>query len=132
MVITFIKSILLTSALIISLGALAQDGATSAIDSRYIGVWKGAWLEGMSSGKVILDMAESSGQFSFTALPRFGNDPAPISKIKHSETQLGFLTAGADGRVMRFDLKPSSDYKKLKGKAYYDGLHMEVQFTRMQ
>ena len=31
---------------------------------------------------------------------------------------------------MRFDLKPSSDYKKLKGNAHYDGLHMELEFMR--
>ena len=127
-----IISSLLNVALMFSLGTLAQDNAVTTVDSHYVGVWKGKWLEGMSSGSAILDLAESSGQFSFTALPPFGTDPAPINKIKGSDKQLEFQTVGADGRVMRFNLKPSGDYKKLKGKAYYDGLHMEIEFTRTQ
>ena len=116
--------------LMFSLGTLAQDKAVTAVDSHYVGVWKGKWLQGMSGGNAILDLAESGGQLSFTALPPFGTDPAPINKIKSSDKQLEFLAIGADGHVMRFDLKPSGDYKKLEGKAYYDGLHMEIEFTR--
>ena len=123
-------SSLLIMGLMFSLSVLAQDNAVTTVDPRYVGVWKGKWLEGMSSGNAILDLAESSGQFSFTALPPFGTDPAPINKIKASDKQLEFQTVGADGRVMRFDLKPSGDYKKLKGRAYYDGLHMEIEFAR--
>ena len=130
MIIKYIISNLLIIVLMFSLGAFAQDNTVTTVDSRYIGVWKGKWLEGMSGGSAILDLAESSGQFSFTALPPFGADPAPINKIKGSDKQLEFQTVGADGRMMRFDLKPSGDYKKLKGRAYYNGLHMEIEFTR--
>lgn len=128
----FIEGVLLAVTLLLSAAVLAQDGVTPAVESRYIGIWKGNWLEGMSSGAVTLDLAENGGQFSFSGLPAFGAEPAPISKINSSGKQLGFQTVGADGRVMRFELKPFADYKKLKGKAYYEGLHMEVEFSRVQ
>jgi hypothetical protein len=126
MIINYFKSILFASALVFSSTAFGDD----SVDSRYIGVWKGSWLEGMSSGKATLDIVQGSGALAVTALPWFGVEPAPLKSIKSSEKSLGFQTVGADGRVMRFDLKPSSDYKKLKGKAYYDGLHMELELTR--
>lgn len=124
------QSVLLGIGLLFSAGVIAQDSATPAVESRYTGVWKGNWLEGMSSGRITLEIAENGGQLSFSGRPAFGTDPVSISKIKHSDQQFGFQTAGADGGVMRFDLKPSADYKKLKGKAYYQELHMEVEINR--
>jgi hypothetical protein len=123
---SYFKSVLFVLALVFPATSFSQNG----IDSRYVGVWKGSWLEGMSSGKATLNIAESSGLLSFTAIPTFGVEPAPLKNIKGSEKSLGFQAIGADGRVMRFDLKPSSEYKKLKGKAHYDGLHMELELTR--
>ncbi len=127
-----IKSILCASVLAVSLIGFTQDGAASELDSRYIRTWNGTWLSGMTSGKAILNVSEIGGQFSLTAIPSFGSDPAPISKIKSSEKQLEFQTVGADGRVMRVELKLSGDQGKLKGKAYYEGLHMEVELSRAQ
>jgi hypothetical protein len=109
----------------------AVDNDSTVVDARYIGTWAGNWLEGMSSGKATLQVKETSGELMFTALPSFGTQPTPITKMVGSEKRLGFQTVGADGRVMRFDLKPSGDYEKLKGKAYYDSLHMEVELTRI-
>jgi hypothetical protein len=126
MIIRYLKSILFVLAVVLPATVSSQD----SVDSRYIGVWKGNWLEGMSSGKAFLAFGQSGGQLSFTALPWFGIEPAPLKGIKGSEKSLAFQTIGADGRVMRFDLKPSNEYKKLKGKAHYDGLHMELEFTR--
>jgi hypothetical protein len=105
----YFKSVLFALALVYPATSFSQDG----VDSRYIGVWKGNWLEGMSSGKATLNISESSGLLSFTALPSFGVEPAPLKSIKGSEKSLGFQAIGADGRVMRFDLKPSSEYKTL-------------------
>ena len=110
--------------------ANAADGDLSAIDSRFLGSWKGSWLEGMSSGKVTLEVRELSADLSFTARPAFGTQSAAIAKIVGNEKQLGFQMVGADGHVMRFDLKPSKDYQKLKGKAFYDNLHMELELSR--
>ncbi len=126
------ESVLLPIALLFSAGVDAQDGGTPAVEAQYIGVWKGNWLEGMSSGGVTLEIAENGGQLSFSGRPAFGTEPEPISKIKHSDQQLGFQTTGADGGAMRFELKPTADYQKLKGKAYYQGLHMEVEINRVQ
>lgn len=115
-----------------SAAVIAADESTSTtnLDGRYVGVWEGAWLEGMSSGKVKLEITESGGQLSFTSLPNFGVTPASVRKLTGNEKRLGFETAGADGRTMRFELKPSSDNKQLKGKAYYDGLHMELDLAK--
>lgn len=110
--------------------AFGADEIFSGVDHRFLGTWQGNWLEGMSSGKIKLDVKDGAGELSFTALPSFGMQPAAISKITGTEKRLGFYTAGADGRVMRFDLKPSEDFKKLKGKAYYETLHMELELTR--
>ncbi len=126
MTINYFKSILFVLALVVPTTVSSQD----SVDSRYIGVWKGNWLEGMSSGKGSLAIGQNGGQLSFTALSWFGDEPVPLKGITGSEKSLGFQTIGADGRVMRFDLKPSNDYKKLKGKAHYDGLHMELELTR--
>jgi hypothetical protein len=110
--------------------AFGADEGLSGIDPRFFGTWQGNWLEGMSSGKVTLAIKEGAGELSFTALPSFGAQSAAIGKITGDSKRLGFHTAGADGRVMRFDLKPSEDFKKLKGKAYYETLHMELELAR--
>ena len=110
--------------------AVGADEVSSIVDARFLGTWQGNWLEGMSSGKIKLEVKEGAGELSFSALPSFGTQPAAISKISGTEKRLGFYTAGADARVMRFDLKPSEDFKKLKGKAYYETLHMELELTR--
>lgn len=107
-----------------------ENTSTTNLNSRYVGTWQGTWLEGMSSGKAKLEITEFSGQLSFTALPNFGAAPANLRKLAGNEKHFAFETAGADGRTMRFELKPSSDGKQLKGKAYYDSLHMEVEFAK--
>lgn len=126
----YIKCILLFYGVMNFLAATAQDSAAPAVDTRYIGNWNGTWVEGMSSGNATLSITENGGQFAFTALPAFGRDPAAINKIKGTAGQLSFHVIGADGRVMRFELMPLSEFKKLKGKAHYDGLHMEVELFR--
>jgi hypothetical protein len=127
----FIKCILFTLSLIVPLVASGADGDSRDIDSRYIGTWNGHWLEGMSSGKILLEVKENGGELSFTALPSFGANSAAIGKVMGNEQRLTFHTAGADGRTMRFDLKPSGDFKKLRGKAHYESLHMELELTRL-
>ena len=111
--------------------AFGADEVSSTIDLRFFATWQGNWLEGMSSGKIVLEIKEGSGELSFTALPSFGAHPATVNKIIGNNKRLGFHTAGADGRTMRFDLKPSEDFKKLKGKAYYETLHMELELIRV-
>ena len=111
--------------------AVSAETALSAIDTRFFGTWKGSWLEGMSSGKIILEIKDEGGELSFTARPSFGAQPATINKITANDKRLGFHTAGADGRTMRFDLKPSDDFKKLKGNAFYETLHMELELIRV-
>ena len=110
--------------------AFGADEVSSIVDARFFGTWQGNWLDGMSSGKIKLVVKEEAGELSFTALPSFGTQSATISKISGTDKRLAFYTAGADGRVMRFDLKPGEDFKKLKGKAYYETLHMELELTR--
>lgn len=124
-----IKCTFLNVFLLIFSLANAADGDHSVIDSHFLGSWKGTWLEGMNSGKVTLEVRESSGELSFTTRPAFGTQSTPIAKIVGNEKQLRFQTVGADGHVVRFDLKPSKDYQKLKGKAYYDSLHMEMELS---
>ena len=111
--------------------ANATDDDHAGLDARFAGVWEGSWLEGMSSGKATLTFKDESGELTFTNRPAFGARPASITKITRTEKQLRFQTVGADGYVMRFDLKPSKDYQKLKGKAYYDSLHMELELSRV-
>ena len=125
-----IKSILYFLCLLAPQLGMGADGNAFAIDSRYLGTWKGTWLEGMSSGKIVLELNETAGELSFTALPSFGIQPVGISKVAGDGQCLVFHTTGANGRAMRFDLKPSGDFKKLKGKAHYETLHMELELTR--
>jgi hypothetical protein len=110
--------------------ANAADDDQAGLDARFAGVWEGSWLEGMSSGKATLTLKDESGELTFTNRPAFGALPASITKITRTEKQLRFQTVGVDSHVMRFDLKPSKDYQKLKGKAYYDSLHMELELSR--
>ena len=109
----------------------AADDNHASLDTRFLGTWEGSWLEGMSSGKATLELKDGNGELTFTTRPAFGTQPVSITKINGNEKQLGFQTIGADGHVMRFDLKPSKDYQKLKGKAYYDSLHMELELSRV-
>lgn len=125
-----IKSILFFAMLLIPALSSGADEQAINVDSRYLGSWNGTWLEGMSSGKVALEIRETGGQLSLSPLPNFGAQPAAIAKVVGNENRVGFQTAGADGRSMRFDLKPSGDFKKLTGKAHYDGLHMELELKR--
>ena len=110
--------------------AADESAPVTALDSRYAGVWQGTWLEGMSSGKAKLEITQSGGQLSFTSLPNFGVAPASLRKLTANEQRLSFETAGADGRTIRFELKPSGDHQRLQGKAYYDGLRMELDLSK--
>jgi hypothetical protein len=125
-----LKCILACFGLLLALNSAAGDEAASTIDSRYIGTWNGNWLEGMSSGKIRLEIKEAGGDLSFTALPSFGIQPTQLRKVTSDDKRLAFLTTGADGKTMRFELKPSEDFKILKGKAHYESLHMELELTR--
>ena len=107
------------------------DDNHAGLDARFLGTWEGSWLEGMSSGKATLELKDGNGELTFTARPAFGTQAVSITKITGNEKQLGFQTIGPDGHVMRFDLKPSKDYQKLKGKAFYDNLHMELELSRV-
>ena len=126
-----LKYILSCLGLLLALNAAAGEQASNTVDSRYIGTWSGNWLEGMSSGKILVEIKDGGGELSFTALPSFGAPPAQIRKVAGDDKRLGFHTAGADGRTMRFELKPTSDFMKLKGKAFYESLHMELELTRL-
>jgi hypothetical protein len=126
----FFKCTLFALAVIAFSPSIAADSDRPMIDSRFIGTWKGSWLEGMSSGKVTLEVGESRGDLSLTTRPAFGTQAVAIAKIVGVEKQLGFYATGADGHAMRFNLTPDKDYKTLKGKAYFDGLHMELDLTR--
>lgn len=126
------KYLLICTGLLLALSSAAGDDVNATVDSRYLGTWNGNWLEGMSSGKIRLEIKESGGEISFTALPSFGVQPATLRKVAGDAKRLGFHTAGADGRTMRFDLKPSVDFKTLKGKAHYESLHMELDLVRAQ
>lgn len=108
----------------------AADDNHASLDARFWGTWEGSWLEGMSSGKATLELKDGNSELTFTTRPAFGTQPVSITKINGNEKQLGFHTVGADGHVMRFDLKPSKDYQKLKGKAFYDNLHLELELSR--
>jgi hypothetical protein len=125
-----LKCILACFGLLLALNSAAADDVPSTIDSRYIGTWSGNWLEGMSSGKIRVEIKEAGGELSFAALPSFGVQPAQLRKVAGDDKRLAFLTTGADGKTMRFDLKPSGDFKILKGKAHYESLHMELELTR--
>lgn len=107
----------------------AADDDHAGLDARFWGTWEGSWLEGMSSGKATLELKDGNSELTFTTRPAFGTQPVSITKIIGNEKQLGFQTIGADGHIVRFDLKPSKDYQKLKGKAYYDSLHMEMELS---
>ncbi len=117
--------------LLLALNSTAGDEIGSAVDSRYLGAWRGNWLEGMSSGKIRVEITEGGGELWFIALPSFGSLPAQIRKVAGDDKRLGFYTAGADGKTMRFELKPSGDFKTLKGKAHYESLHMELELARV-
>ena len=125
-----IKCIFYSIFLLVSFHIVAADTENLANDSRYVGSWKGTWLEGMSSGKVSLEITRTGGEFSFTARPNFGTQPASIAKMVTREKQLAFVVSGEDGQPIRFELKPSDEFKKLKGKAYYDNLHLELELLR--
>ena len=125
-----IKCLFYSIFLLASFHTLAADPESLANDSRYVGAWKGTWLEGMSSGKVSLEITRTGGEFSFTARPNFGTQPASITKMVNSEKQFAFVVSGEDGQAIRFELKPSDEFEKLKGKAYYDNLHLELELLR--
>ncbi len=125
-----LKCILACFGLLVALNSTAGDHGTAALDSRYIGTWSGNWLEGMSSGKIRVEIKEAGGELSFAALPSFGVQPAQLRKVTSDDKSLAFFTTGADGKTMRFELKPSGDFNILKGKAHYESLHMELELTR--
>jgi hypothetical protein len=127
----FLQCLLPFFGLLLALNSTAGDEASAAVDSRYLGTWSGNWLEGMSSGKIRLEIKEGGGELLFTALPSFGVQPARLRKIAGDDKHLGFFTAGADGKTMRFELKPSADFKMLKGKVHYESLHMELELARV-
>jgi hypothetical protein len=110
----------------------AQQADQSA--DRLAGKWQGSWLEGMSTGKVFLELAPGAGQskIELTGFPKFGPGKAPVRDVVAQGETLKFVTVRADGEKVTFDLKLNDAGSKMKGKARYEGSRMEVELVRSE
>jgi hypothetical protein len=109
-----------------------QAQETAKLD-RFAGKWQGSWLEGMSSGKVFLDLGASAGQeakIELTSFPKFGPGVAPVRDIAAENETLKFSTPRSDGKEIKFELTLNQAGNKLKGKARYEGSRVEVELAR--
>jgi hypothetical protein len=102
--------------------AFAQDAATA-------GVWEGPWYRGMTSGKVKIDLRQSSGTIQFTNLDGFGTEMRPLDASLDSGV-LKLRAEGEKGGPLTANLKLNEAGTEMKGLGKFDGFPLRFEVKR--
>ena len=93
------------------------------------GVWEGPWYRGMTSGKVKMDLRQTSGTIQFTNLDGFGTEVRPLEASLDSGA-VKLRAEGEKGGPLTANLKPNEAGTEMKGLGKFDGFPLRFEMKR--
>ena len=93
------------------------------------GVWEGPWYRGMTSGKVKIDLGQSSGTIQFTNLDGFGTEMRPVDASLDSGV-VKLRAEGDKGGPLTANLKLNETGTEMKGLGKFDGFPLRFEVKR--
>lgn len=101
-----------------------------AVDGELVGVWKGRWYLGMTSGTAILTLGTAESTLEMTNNEKFGTAPVPLADVAVDKRALNFRAIGEDGLPLVAKLPLSNDNTGLRGYARYGGFRLLLDVAR--
>jgi len=109
--------------------ALAAHCPAVAQDAAMTGVWEGPWYRGMTSGKVKMDLRQSSGTIQFTNLDGFGTEVRPL-EASFDSGAVKLRAEGEKGGPLTASLKLNEAATEMKGLGKFDGFPLRFEMKR--
>jgi hypothetical protein len=111
--------------------ALAAHRHTFADDAALAGVWEGPWYRGMTSGKVKIDLRQSTPSVQFTNLDGFGTQARPLQASLDGGVVI-LRSDGDKGGPLTANLKMNDARTEMKGLGKYDGFPLRFEVKRVE
>ncbi len=102
-----------------------------ALEEELLGVWKGRWHLGMSSGSAILTLRDAGSTLEMTNNEEFGASPVILTAVESIQRSLAFRAIGADGVAFVAKLPLSNDRTGLRGYARYGAVRVLLDVVRI-
>lgn len=97
------------------------------------GKWRGAWHRGMTSGRMILEVAaDGRATVALTHLETFGQSPAALAEARAGDATFEFSARGASGSEFSARAELAAAGKVLRGSARYEGLPLKFELHRQE
>ena len=118
-----------TAMTLAALVAIAAHCPAVAQDAAMTGVWEGPWYRGMTSGKVKMDLRQTSGTIQFTNLDGFGTEVRPLEASLDSGA-VKLRAEGEKGGPLTANLKLNEAGTEMKGLGKFDGFPLRFEMKR--
>ena len=109
--------------------AAAAGAPVLAQEDAAVGVWEGPWYRGMTSGKVKMDLRQTSGTIQFTNLDGFGTEVRPLEASLDSGA-VKLRAEGEKGGPLTANLKLNEAGTEMKGLGKFDGFPLRFEMKR--
>lgn len=96
-----------------------------------VGVWKGPWYLGMSSGVAVLRLGDGEASLQMTNNETFGAEPVNLKDLSYEAKVLHFRAKGADGSVMVAAI-PVREDGAIRGAVTYGGYKLRLELSRLK
>ena len=93
------------------------------------GVWEGPWYRGMTSGKVKIDLRQTSRTIAFTNLDGFGTQMRPL-QVSLDIGAIKLRADGDKGGPLTANLKLNEAGTEMKGLGKFDGFPLRFEVKR--
>ena len=93
------------------------------------GVWEGPWYRGMTSGKVKIDLRQTTRTITFTNLDGFGTQMRPL-QASLDNGAIKLRAEGDQGGPLTASLKLNEAGTEMKGLGKFDGFPLRFEIKR--
>lgn len=100
-----------------------------AFEEELLGVWKGRWHLGMSSGNAILTLRDADSTLEMTNNEEFGTSPVVLTGVELVQRSLAFRAVGENGIALVAKLPLMGDNRGLRGYARYGAVRVLLDVT---
>jgi hypothetical protein len=115
---------------VVTLG-ISPAFAAQEMAEALAGTWEGAWYRGMTSGQLTLEIRpDGSGSIEFTNLEMFGEEAAPFSRSRFTDSGFEFSAGRGAGGAFVGRIRHASGAERLRGEARYDGFPVTFEIRR--
>ena len=120
----------LLAALIIA-PASAEESSQASLGG-FEGNWFGAWVQGMSSGKMKLNLRGDTEEHSvvITGLAKFGEKPVGFSRSFVTAGEMRFAVTGENNLEVRFTFRFNESGRLLNVKGEFEGYRLAIELAR--